>query len=76
MCCWFYHLDIFELVQWMYDIYHDLSLKRTPMNIIATAILDRLLHHSHVFYITGQSYRLKEHEPLQGQDGTGGNSDD
>lgn len=30
-------------------------------NIIATAILDRLLHHSHVFYITGKSYRLKGH---------------
>jgi DNA replication protein DnaC len=30
-------------------------------NIIATAILDRLLHHSLVFYITGKSYRLKNH---------------
>lgn len=28
--------------------------------LIANAILDRLLHHSHVFKITGSSYRLKE----------------
>jgi len=35
-------------------------------NIIATAILDRLLHHSHVFYITGKSYRLKGHNSKSG----------
>lgn len=29
-------------------------------NILANAILDRLLHHSHVFNITGESYRMKE----------------
>ena len=28
--------------------------------IIATAILDRLLHHSHVFHIDGPSYRTKD----------------
>jgi DNA replication protein DnaC len=28
--------------------------------VIATAILDRLLHHSHVISIRGESYRLKE----------------
>jgi IstB-like ATP binding protein len=27
---------------------------------IATAILDRLLHHSHVLNIRGESYRLRE----------------
>ena len=27
---------------------------------IATAILDRLLHHSHTLMITGESYRLRE----------------
>ena len=27
---------------------------------VATAILDRLLHHSHVVTIRGDSYRLKE----------------
>jgi len=33
-------------------------------NIIATAILDRLLHHSYVFYITGDSYRMKNHNTM------------
>jgi DNA replication protein DnaC len=28
--------------------------------VLATAILDRLLHHSHTFLITGDSYRLRE----------------
>lgn len=28
--------------------------------VLATAILDRLLHHSHVIAIKGESYRLKE----------------
>ena len=28
--------------------------------IVTTAILDRLLHHSHVINIIGDSYRLKE----------------
>ncbi|NIR59276.1 MAG: ATP-binding protein, partial [Gammaproteobacteria bacterium] len=30
--------------------------------VLATAILDRLLHHSHVLNIKGRSYRLKELE--------------
>ena len=30
--------------------------------VIATAILDRLLHHSHIISIKGNSYRLKEHK--------------
>jgi len=29
-------------------------------NVVATAILDRLLHHSHVLTIRGESYRLRE----------------
>lgn len=29
-------------------------------NVIATAILDRLLHHSHIFQIDGPSYRTKD----------------
>lgn len=29
-------------------------------NILANAILDRLLHHSYVFNITGDSYRIKD----------------
>ena len=30
------------------------------ISVIATAILDRLLHHSHVLNIRGESYRLRE----------------
>ena len=29
-------------------------------NVIASAILDRLLHHSHTINIKGDSYRLKD----------------
>ncbi len=29
-------------------------------SVVATAILDRLLHHSHVLNIRGESYRLRE----------------
>ena len=29
-------------------------------SVIASAILDRLLHHSHVLNICGESYRLRE----------------
>ena len=29
-------------------------------NTLAKAILDRLLHHSHVINITGNSYRIKD----------------
>ena len=29
-------------------------------SVVAAAILDRLLHHSHVVIIRGESYRLKE----------------
>ena len=28
--------------------------------VVATVILDRLLHHSHMLTITGESYRLRE----------------
>ena len=31
-----------------------------PDAVVATAILDRLLHHSHVLTIRGDSYRLRE----------------
>jgi DNA replication protein DnaC len=30
------------------------------MTVVATAILDRLLHHSHVITIRGDSYHLRE----------------
>jgi DNA replication protein DnaC len=32
--------------------------------VVASAILDRLMHNAVVFNITGDSWRLKDHEPL------------
>ena len=29
-------------------------------DVVAAAILDRLIHHSHIFKITGKSYRMKD----------------
>jgi DNA replication protein DnaC len=29
-------------------------------SVVATAIIDRLIHHSKIFYINGSSYRLKD----------------
>ena len=35
-------------------------------NVLASAILDRLLHHCHVLSINGPSYRLKDHVDPRG----------
>jgi DNA replication protein DnaC len=32
--------------------------------VLATAVLDRLLHHAHILNIRGNSYRLKDRLPL------------
>lgn len=40
------------------DLLEDLRRAQDP--VIAMAILDRLLHHSHVLNIRGESYRLRE----------------
>ncbi len=29
--------------------------------VLASAILDRLLHHAHIFKLTGESYRMKQY---------------
>ena len=29
-------------------------------NVVAAAIIDRLIHHAEIFYIDGSSYRLKD----------------
>ena len=39
-------------ILWRYVVFGDA--------VVATAILDRLLHHSHVITIRGDSYRLRE----------------
>jgi hypothetical protein len=28
--------------------------------IVASAIIDRIIHHAHIFYINGSSYRIKD----------------
>ena len=40
--------------------YRGRGRRRTLSGLVATAILDRLLHHSHVITIRGDSYRLRE----------------
>ncbi len=37
-----------------------ISLLSNTLNVLATAILDRLLHHSTTLNIKGESYRLRE----------------
>jgi DNA replication protein DnaC len=32
-------------------------------SVLATAVLDRLLHHAETILITGKSYRIKDHQP-------------
>jgi hypothetical protein len=34
-------------------------------NSLATSILDRLLHHGEVYYLKGESYRLKDKKKFQ-----------
>ena len=42
-----------------YDLMEDMRKARMEHNL-ASAVLDRLLHHSHVLNIRGESYRLRE----------------
>ncbi len=35
--------------------------------VVATAILDRLLHHSHILNIRGESYRLRKKRQTAGR---------
>lgn len=39
-------------------------------SVIVTAILDRLLHHAHLFNLKGDSYRLKDHLKRDGKEVT------
>ena len=44
--------------------YIDLQYTVAGDEVMATAILDRLLHRSHVLNVTGRSYRLKDLENM------------
>ena len=59
----------FQLISKRYEKHPTIITTNTPFSewgeifgtpILAQAILDRLLHHSHVISIKGESYRLKE----------------
>jgi DNA replication protein DnaC len=41
---------------------------------LATAVLDRLVHHAHIILIMGESYRTKDRRPHVPDAGGGGNS--
>lgn len=65
---------LFRVVNYRYDkgstiITTNKSVKDWPEilagdEVMATAILDRLLHRSHVLNVTGRSYRLKDLENM------------
>ena len=69
------HMDIeganllFQLINKRYEKHTTIITTNKPFgqwgelfgdNMIANAILDRLVHHSHIINITGKSYRLKD----------------
>lgn len=60
---------LFQLIDLRYEKKSTIITSNIPLEkwdgmfddpVIAQAILDRLLHHSHIFRIVGESYRLKE----------------
>ncbi|MBM7559397.1 ATP-binding protein, partial [Marinitoga litoralis] len=59
----------FQLISKRYERHSTILTTNTPFSewseifgsaVLAQAILDRLLHHSHIISIKGESYRLKE----------------
>lgn len=60
---------LFQLINKRYEKHTTIITTNKPFgqwgelfgdNMIANAILDRLVHHSHIINITGKSYRLKD----------------
>lgn len=61
---------IFQLIDRRYETKSTIFTTNIPFSnwdeifkdeVLANAILDRILHHSHVIRITGKSYRLKKY---------------
>ncbi|WP_369799926.1 ATP-binding protein [Thermosipho sp. 1063] len=59
----------FQLISKRYEKHSTIITTNTPLSewseifgspVLSQAILDRLLHHSHVILIKGKAYRLKE----------------
>ena len=42
--------------------------------VMAAALIDRLLHHCHIVNIRGNSYRMREHQDLLGATGSDQNA--
>ena len=55
-------IDGIDTAKTLQQLYHCQVIFLISFNddVIATAILDRLLHHSHPFLINGPSYRMKD----------------
>ena len=69
-------MDIAAMLPWwvgvMLALLSYLLLHRVAsQQVVATALLDRLLHHAVVIPIEGNSYRLREHANLIPEHGTG-----
>lgn len=61
---------LFQLINARYELHSTIFTTNTPLSgwgevfknpTVTAAILDRLVHHSHIIRITGKSYRLKNH---------------
>lgn len=68
---------LFQLITKRYEKHSTVITTNKPLsrwgevfgdNVLANAILDRLIHHSHIINITGKSYRMKDKFPLMESD--------
>ena len=41
-----------------------IAAQRFPDEVMAAALIDRLVHHCHIVNIRGNSYRMKDHQNL------------
>ena len=62
---------LFQLIRLRHDVYSTILTTNIPFskwgavfqdNALTAAVLDRLMHHSRVFQITGNSYRMKDYK--------------
>ena len=62
---------LFQLIRLRHDVYSTILTTNIPFSkwgdvfqdsAVTAAILDRLIHHSKVFQITGNSYRMKDYK--------------
>ena len=62
---------LFQLIRLRHDVYSTILTTNIPFSTwgavfqdsaLTAAVLDRLMHHSRVFQITGNSYRMKDYK--------------